>query len=1107
MIQTGGQKMEYIVYMKEMIENFISNLSKQALFIKHYDTEEIAKTDFLQLLPEISSTTCFYHEYKTGIMYEAYEPFLNWVRLSYFKFYEDIMSPEEFLKSCQVYSLHIEPISNFIKSGRCQRTEDIMTTEVNFERNNVFADFINIFRYVASEHHLILVISAFHLAPLASIRLVLELLKQTIPQLHFIVVYNDTYYIKPYIYDTWNELITYIRDCNMLFEWGKFTSDIVMNSVEDFVFEPQDFSKNINKLWNMYHTLALDDVRYYISDIYNKIEHNNQILPEQETYEILVLYTLICLCSDDNGSAILAYKAILNLEIYHTDLHVAYMYHYLSIKTQYSSGHMDIIKSSYLNCINIAKQLESPFLHFKAELLYCMAQFGGWKDLFLCDFRIPVPQDLLEKAEHYQFWNHLAYLYAMGFENDEESVTAIATGQQNSVYFTKAVQLARRLGNADFLMSAYMKNIIIYSDAGYHEYVYQMHKKRIETVDSNDLVLKAHMYLGIGYNCIILENYEKADHYFRMALRHLLEQGIADDCMDALYNICMNFFVIEDYETVIPCIEVLLKMLSSLGYQHIMICNTAKLYGMLAICYFNLQDYYNAYHYLGLMDVHMNQYHGPDANTDYKYWEEELFLSHYIRAILYEYENNMVACQKELDLAYQFLWLLPGTIFYTYSLYAVAQANVYEKLGELQKRQQVLNEAITYYKKQGFMFCASKLTALLEDTTFQKFILNFSEPELQFDKLLSLANYVGTQNKLKYREKDIAFLTIWQENLNRMDTDIDSLIQNAITIIQNSYSLSDVVMLKCEQEDYSVLYNNSSIDLSTHQIKVFFDFFQRYKRGFLTHRIDKNFGQFMPIIQPFGKNKIITMLGIPISDKNASYVLLSNVNAARNFTGVRVLLSNESLVTLKFACSQLIDTINQIASNMTIRRMNEELEQVSMTDYLTGVYNRHGLSYIIENKLNRTDDTTNLILYVDLDNFKYYNDTFGHDTGDFVLISFTELFLELLHNEGYVIRYGGDEFVLVIPNQTERYGQEIAEKILKRVQEEFKAKIEAYLQQKIDIPINKTLSCSIGITEYTGKTHDDIEHALNNADQALYFIKRNSKGHAMTWSKLKDFKI
>lgn len=1098
--------MDYILYIKEMIENFILNLSEQALFIKHYGSEEINKTDFLKLFPRTNSSTCFYHEYKMDTMYEAYEPFLDWIRLSYFTFYKDTMSVDTFLENGQVYSLHREPFSTYITTGRCQRTEDVMPIEVNFERNNIFSDIINIFRYIAAEHHLILVISAFHLAPFSSVTMLLELIKQKIPEIHFIIVYNDTYYIRSYIHNAWNNLITYVKDHNMLFEWGKFSNDIVMHSVDEFVFEPKDFKRNIVRLWNMYHTFAFEDVQYYISDIYNKIEHNRQILTEWESYEILSLYTLINLCMDDNEAAIMTCKSISSLSIYNTDWKIAYMYHFLSIKTQFSSGHMDIIRSSYLNCMTIARQVGDEFLQFKAELLYCMAQFGGWKDLFLCDFRIPVPEELLEQAKKYGFLNHLAYLYAMGFENDEKSVTAIATGQKNSVYFAKGIQLAKELGNNDFLMSAYMKNIIIYSDAGYHEYVYQMHKKRIETVDSNDLVLKAHMYLGIGYNCIILENYKKANDYFLMALTHLLDQNKADDCMDALYNICMNYFVIEDYETVIPCIEVLLKMLHALGYQNVMVCNTAKLYGMLAISHFNLQDYYNAYHYLGLMDIHMNHFHDTDENVDYKYWEEELFLYHYIRAILYEYENKLDACQKELDRAYYFLWLLPGTIFYTYSLYTVAQSNLYEKTGQINNRQQLLDTAITYYKKQGFMFCASKLIALQEKKPFQKFVLEFNEAELQFDRLLNLANYEGTQNKLKYREKDIAFLTIWQENLNRSATDIHTLIENAITIIQNSYNLSDVVMLKNEHGQQSILFNNSNVNLSPQRIQIFFDFFQRYKRGFLTNRTDKNFLQFMPIIEPFGKKRVITMLGIPISDGDTDYILLSHVNASRNFTGNRVLLTEGSLVTLKFACSQLVDAMNQINSNLTIRLMNEKLEKVSMTDYLTGIYNRHGFSYIIENKL-QYNNNTNLILYIDLDNFKYYNDTFGHDTGDFVLVKCTEIFTNLVGDSGYTIRYGGDEFVIVLPDKDEMYGQAIAAKIFEQIADGMQGLLEQRLQRPIQIPPDKKLSCSIGITEYTGSSEQDIEQALNNADQALYFIKRNSKGHAMTWSKLKDFKI
>lgn len=79
-----------------------------------------------------------------------------------------------------------------------------------------------------------------------------------------------------------------------------------------------------------------------------------------------------------------------------------------------------------------------------------------------------------------------------------------------------------------------------------------------------------------------------------------------------------------------------------------------------------------------------------------------------------------------------------------------------------------------------------KLIAIQNGNTPSKVVIPFNEPDLWFDKLLTLANYEGTKNKLKYREKDIAFLTIWQENLNRAESDINTLVENAITIMQKA---------------------------------------------------------------------------------------------------------------------------------------------------------------------------------------------------------------------------------------------------------------------------------------------------------------------------------
>lgn len=1098
--------MEYTSFIKNMIDEFVSNLSKPALFIKHYNKEELTKSEFLSLMPSHTSVTCLYHEYQPGFMYEAYEPFLNWIRFSYINFYQDKMSPEDFLRRCKVYSLHLEPLSSYISSGECTRTEDIMYTELTFEKSNFLSDIVNILKYISLEHSMLFTLYAFHLAPLSTIEVLLSILRQQIPRMHFIVVYNDTYYPKAYLSRSWNDLINFVKDYSILYELGHFSSETVMVSLDDFIFETVNTKRNITYLTNMYHTFALQDMGYYMSDIYSKVEHNLSLLSEEDTFKILQLYVLLCLANSDNDGAVMACKLISKLDGFQNNPMMTYNYHYLSMYTQMTAGHMDIINASYQHCVAIAADLNDNFLLFKANLLYCMAQFCGWKDLFLCDFRIPVQPELLDETENYGFLNHLAYLYTMGFENDEESITKIATGEENSVYFTKGIQLGKELENSAFLMSAYMKNIILYSDCGYHEYVYHMHKKRIETVNSDDKILQAHMYLGIGYNCIILENYSKADQFFRDALHNLADEGRADDCMDALYNICMNYFVIEDYETVIPCVETLLKMLSALGFQNIMVCNTAKLYAMLAISYFHTNDFYNTHHYLGKMEIYMNQFLGYEDNTEYKYWEEELFLYHYIRAILCEKEGNLSACQKELDIAYRFLWLLPGTIFYTYSLYTVTQANVYTQQNKLEERHTLFDTAISYYKKQGFMQCATKLTAIAFHDIPQKVILPFNEPDLWFDKLLTLANYCGTQNKLKYREKDISFLTIWQENINTSKGNVNDMIENAVSIMQNSYSLCDVVIIKKEDNKFSVIYNNGEIELSATKMRSIFAFFQTYKRGILSSRTDKNFHQFTPIMDIFDQKHIVTLLGIPISSGNAEYVMLSYVKAQRNFTGNRVLLTNENLVTLKFAYGQLIDAIRQVAANNMIRQMNEELEKVSVTDYLTGLYNRHGLSNIIEHKLSNLSGLSVLLMYIDLDNFKYYNDTFGHDIGDFVLVHFTGIFNNLVKDEGYTVRYGGDEFIMVLPGKTEADGRLIAEKIYEKIEDGCKWALENRLGHKIEIPAASKLSCSIGITEFNGNTREDIEQALTNADQALYFIKRNSKGHAMTWTKLQDFK-
>jgi diguanylate cyclase (GGDEF)-like protein len=74
--------------------------------------------------------------------------------------------------------------------------------------------------------------------------------------------------------------------------------------------------------------------------------------------------------------------------------------------------------------------------------------------------------------------------------------------------------------------------------------------------------------------------------------------------------------------------------------------------------------------------------------------------------------------------------------------------------------------------------------------------------------------------------------------------------------------------------------------------------------------------------------------------------------------------------------------------------MNDKLSYVALMDNLTGLYNRQGLQHNMDNMSEETD-MFNVILYIDLDNFKYYNDNFGHEIGDLILVSFANMIKEI----------------------------------------------------------------------------------------------------------------
>lgn len=164
------------------------------------------------------------------------------------------------------------------------------------------------------------------------------------------------------------------------------------------------------------------------------------------------------------------------------------------------------------------------------------------------------------------------------------------------------------------------------------------------------------------------------------------------------------------------------------------------------------------------------------------------------------------------------------------------------------------------------------------------------------------------------------------------------------------------------------------------------------------------------------------------------------------------------------------------AANETLRRKNEELERLSVTDGLTGLYNRRRLMETLADEVRRSQRLKHTFstLMVDVDHFKKYNDTHGHLAGDGVLTRVAAILREATREVDYVARYGGEEFLVMLPETGMTEALEIAERIRTRVA------AEAFPGRRMTV--------SIGVAEFP--LHGSKpEQVIAAADEALYEAK------------------
>jgi diguanylate cyclase (GGDEF)-like protein len=199
--------------------------------------------------------------------------------------------------------------------------------------------------------------------------------------------------------------------------------------------------------------------------------------------------------------------------------------------------------------------------------------------------------------------------------------------------------------------------------------------------------------------------------------------------------------------------------------------------------------------------------------------------------------------------------------------------------------------------------------------------------------------------------------------------------------------------------------------------------------------------------------------------------LAVDLPVAKGEVGDLTLVFNHMVERLRHGRQEL-DAVNE-----KLRRQNEELERLSTVDALTGLHNRRFLTQRLSDELLRSyrEKCSFTVLMADVDEFKKYNDAFGHPAGDEVLRKVANILLGSTRAVDCTARYGGEEFAVLLTDTVGEGALQVAERIRARVA------AEEFPGRKITI--------SIGMAEFPVHGHS-AEAVISRADEALYAAKR-----------------
>lgn len=928
---------EQISKLIDSVAQDITNSESRVILVKHYNSLELEQKIVDEVFADKEGIKYVYHEFDSSVMAKPYEPFMAFIKNIFYKEYN--MTIDQFLDECGVYELHKSVIKFYFETGICKRDDEALVSEYQYECQVMQENIDNMLKYISSKEKIIFVFNRLNEANESTIKILLGMIEnKKYNNISIIASYNEMNNIPDYILNLWKDYMDYLIRTDSIVEWSISENKIMTDFRGNFIFSVEKIPEYIEKLRNMYYMMAIRQAEYYLNLIYKNIEFEKLDIPEKYVFELMELYTAIALMLDDNSEAMIYAEVMKNI----SDNSIPdkdYRYKYLLAQIHMFSGRNEEAQKAALECYEIAKKQGNEFAMFRADLAHFVAGYSGWKiNAFLDQYSEP-SNSLLDDAEKYGYYNQLAHICVLAFDNKGEQFRDIDKLEENLKYFYKGINIAKKLGNERLLVEGYKKNVMLASTNGFFNtsnYYYEL-LIEVDLIKNNDLEI-AHIYNGLGYNNCTAENFEKANEYYNKAL--VIFDRIKETLFvgETLYNMAINAILANEYKIASEYLELCLYTLKVLKSDCLRICNFSKLAGLLTLCYYRMGAIYKCKMTLQAALQYLDHLYVSDVNVSrndefYHLWGDDLFLCHYNNALILMDEEKYEESLKEFANAQKYMEESIGFQFFSVTQFCIDKATIYNRMGQIDKADNILNKCKQFCEQKGYAFKARMIDGYRNKKNNASEVFSLPLKEITLKKIENNVKSLEVIYSNLRQKHNMEFLSVWQKTIDSYADTSEKIIVTSFEIFKKYFNADYIVFIRCENGVPVVKYDDSFTSIHKDRIDYMVNYFEENRTEIITSRTEMNYYEHRGLIDNvLCSDRINSVIFVPIYNNeqlDSIFVTYSFLKDSWNSLSSKMVCGKDELPIFMFFYRELLATIDRLEDKLEIVKINNKLQEAN----------------------------------------------------------------------------------------------------------------------------------------------------------------------------------